>query len=230
MDVQSILYFIFAGILLVSALLVVTVPNPVHSALFLMLSFFSAAGIWIMLQAEFLGILLILVYVGAVMILFLFVVMMINLNLSEPRKGFKALLPWAFGLGTVVVLQMGAVIYHHFNVKPNLDVLKNLMVDGSNTRKIGQVMYTEYAFPFEIAALILLVALIAAVAITLRHRKDAKSQNASAQAQVKSSDRLTMVTVAADMSAHQTNPPTPVVAETAPVAPPMVVAGSQEKK
>jgi NADH-quinone oxidoreductase subunit J len=230
MDVQSILYFIFAGILLVSALLVVTVPNPVHSALFLMLSFFSAAGIWIMLQAEFLGILLILVYVGAVMILFLFVVMMINLNLSEPRKGFKALLPWAFGLGTVVVLQMGAVIYHHFNVKPNLEVLKNLSVDGSNTRKIGQVMYTEYAFPFEIAALILLVALIAAVAITLRHRKDAKSQNASAQAQVRSTDRLTMVTVAADLSAHQTNPPAPVLAEAAPVPPPMVVAGSQEKK
>ena len=175
MDVQSILYFLFAGILLVSALLVVTVPNPVHSALFLMLSFFSAAGIWIMLQAEFLGILLILVYVGAVMILFLFVVMMVNLNLSEPRKGFKALLPWALGLGAVVVLQMGAVIYHHFNVKPNLEVLKNLVADGSNTRKIGQVMYTEYAFPFEVAALILLVALIAAVAITLRHRKDAKS-------------------------------------------------------
>jgi NADH-quinone oxidoreductase subunit J len=95
MDVQSILYFIFAGILLLSALMVVTVPNPVHAALFLILSFFSAAGIWIMLQAEFLGILLILVYVGAVMILFLFVVMMINLNVNEPRKDFKKLLPWA---------------------------------------------------------------------------------------------------------------------------------------
>lgn len=211
MDVQSILYFIFAGMLLVSALLVVTVRNPVHAALFLMLSFFSAAGIWIMLSAEFLGILLILVYVGAVMVLFLFVVMMLNLNLTEPRKGFRALLPWAFGLGSVVLLQMGGVIYHHFYLKPNLDVLKNLEVDGSNTRKIGQVMYTEYAFPFEVAALILLVALIAAVAITLRHRKDAKSQNASLQAQVKSGDRLTMVSVSANMNAHQTNPPAPEV-------------------
>ncbi|TDR31948.1 NADH-quinone oxidoreductase subunit J [Hydromonas duriensis] len=223
MDVQSLLYFIFAGMLLLSALLVVTVPNPVHAALFLMLSFFSAAGIWIMLQAEFLGILLILVYVGAVMILFLFVVMMINLNVGEPRKGFKSLLPWALALGGVVVLQMGAVIYHHFNVKPNADVWKNLVVDGSNTRKIGQVMYTEYAFPFEIAALILLVALIAAVIITLRHRKDAKTQNATAQAQVKASERLTMVAVQADVSAHQTNPPAPVVENSA-------AASAQEKK
>ncbi|MGL4768418.1 MAG: NADH-quinone oxidoreductase subunit J [Formosimonas sp.] len=210
MDVQSILYFIFAGILLISALMVVTVPNPVHAALFLVLSFFSAAGIWIMLQAEFLGILLILVYVGAVMILFLFVVMMINLSVNEPRKNIKKLLPWALGLGAVVVLQMGSVIYHHFNLKPNQDMGATLVANGSNTRKIGQVMFTEYAYPFEIAALILLVALIAAVIITLRHRKDAKAQNASAQAQVKASDRLVMVSVAADMAAHQT---------TAPVAP-----------
>lgn len=213
MDVQNILYFIFAGILLVSALLVVTVPNPVHAALFLILSFFSAAGIWVMLQAEFLGILLILVYVGAVMILFLFVVMMINLNVNEPRKDFKKLLPWAAGLGGIVILQMGSVIYHHFNIKPNTDLSATLVANGSNTRKLGQVMFTEYAYPFEIAALILLVALVAAVAITLRNRKDAKSQNASAQAQVRAGDRLTMVNVTADMNAHQTTKPVVVVEE-----------------
>lgn len=214
MDVQNILYFIFAGILLVSALLVVTVPNPVHAALFLILSFFSAAGIWVMLQAEFLGILLILVYVGAVMILFLFVVMMINLNVNEPRKDFKKLLPWAAGLGGVVILQMGSVIYHHFNIKKP-DVSASLVdsVTHSNTRKIGQVMFTEYAYPFEIAALILLVALVAAVAITLRNRKDAKSQDASGQAQVRASNRLTMVNVTADMNAHQTTKPVVVVEE-----------------
>ena len=210
MDVQSILYFIFAGILLLSALMVVTVPNPVHAALFLILSFFSAAGIWIMLQAEFLGILLILVYVGAVMILFLFVVMMINLNVNEPRKDFKKLLPWASLLGLVVILEMGSVIYHHFNLK-NSDMSRSLVdsVTHSNTRKIGQVLFTDFAFPFEIAALILLVALIAAVVITLRHRKDAKAQNPAKQAQVRAADRLVMVNVVADMSAHQTTPPVP---------------------
>lgn len=211
MDVQNILYFIFAGILLLSALMVVTVPNPVHAALFLILSFFSAAGIWIMLQAEFLGILLILVYVGAVMILFLFVVMMINLNVNEPRKDFKKLLPWGLLLGAVVILEMGSVIYSRFNLTSSVDNASALVAEGSNTRKVGQVLFNEYAYPFEIAALILLVALIAAVIITLRNRKDAKSQNASKQAQVRSGDRLVMVSVAADMSAHQTTPFVPEI-------------------
>jgi NADH-quinone oxidoreductase subunit J len=225
MDVQSILYFIFAGILLLSALMVVTVPNPVHAALFLILSFFSAAGIWIMLQAEFLGILLILVYVGAVMILFLFVVMMINLNVNEPRKDFKKLLPWASLLGLVVILEMGSVIYHHFNVK-TLDMSSSLVdsVTHSNTRKIGQVLFTDFAFPFEIAALILLVALIAAVVITLRHRKDAKAQNPAKQAQVRAADRLVMVNVVADMSAHQTTPPVPESTEHNTAAAPAAIA------
>lgn len=211
MDIQSILYFIFAGFLLCSALLVVTVPNPVHAALFLMLSFFSASGIWMMLQAEFLGILLILVYVGAVMILFLFVVMMINLNTSEPRRDFKKILPWAGLLGFVVMLEMGSVIYHHFNIK-SADLSSNLVdsVTHSNTRKLGQVLFTDFAFPVEVAALILLVALIAAVVITLRQRKEAKVQNPSQQTQVTKRDRLVMLNMSADVNAHQTNPPAPV--------------------
>lgn len=218
MDVQSILYFVFAGILLFSALMVVSVPNPVHSALFLILSFFSAAGIWIMLQAEFLGILLVLVYVGAVMILFLFVVMMINLNLNEPRRDFKKLLPWASLLGFVVIAEMSAVIYHRLNLKSNVDWTHNpLVIESSNTRKVGEVLFTDFAFPFEVASLVLLVALVSAVAITLRSRKDAKSQQPSKQAQVSAKDRLVMVKMEADMSAHQTNPPVlavdPVVEE-----------------
>lgn len=216
MDVQSILYFVFAGILLISALMVVSVPNPVHSALFLIASFFSAAAIWIMLQAEFLGILLVLVYVGAVMILFLFVVMMINLNLNAPRRDFKKLLPWAGLLGLVVIAEMSAVIYHRLNIKSSIDWARNpLVMDGSNTRKVGHVMFNDFAFPFEIASLILLVALVSAVAITLRSRKDAKSQSPSKQTQVRAKDRLVMVQMEADMSAHQTNPPIVVTIEPA---------------
>jgi len=208
MDVQSILYFVFAGFMLLSALMVVTVPNPVHAALFLILTFFSAAAIWVMLQAEFLGILLILVYVGAVMILFLFVIMMINLNANEPRADFKRMLPAALVLGAVVVLQMAAVIYNQYNQKVGADVSQTaLMLDGSNTRKVGHVLFTDFAFPFELAGLILLVALIAAVAITMRARKDAKAQNLSKQAQTRAKDRLVMVQVEPVMSAHQTNPP-----------------------
>ncbi len=208
MDVQSILYFVFAGCMLLSALMVVTVPNPVHAALFLIVTFFSAAAIWVMLQAEFLGILLILVYVGAVMILFLFVIMMIHLDANQPRADFKRILPAALVLGAVVVLQMAAVIYNQYNHKMGADVSQTaLMLDGSNTRKVGHVLFTDFAFPFELAGLVLLVALISAVAITMRARKDAKAQNLSKQAQTRAKDRLVMVQVEPVMSAHQTNPP-----------------------
>ena len=227
MDVQSILYFVFAGVLLLSALAVVTVPNPVHAALFLILSFFSAAGIWIMMQAEFLGILLILVYVGAVMVLFLFVIMMINLNLNEPRADFKKLLPWAFGVGFVILLEMATVIFKHNNTTA---VVKGFTKEGSNTRAIGEVLFTQYALPFEIAALILLVALIAAVIITMRGRKDAKTQNPSRQAQVRSTDRLVMVQVAADLSAHQTNPPAPAAEEPVEAAAPITAPAAAASK
>lgn len=204
MDIQSIVYFIFAAVLLMSAVAVVTVPNPVHSALYLVLSFFTAAGIWIMLQAEFLGILLILVYVGAVMVLFLFVVMMLNLNTERAREGFKKTLALAIGLGALVVVQMGTVLVRYLH-RPAIDNTAQLLtLDGSNTRKVGVVLYTQYALAFELAALILLVALVAAVVITLRNRKESKVQNPSRQAQVRASDRLRVVNMAVDVAAAQT--------------------------
>lgn len=204
MDIQNIIYFVFAAVLLISAMAVVTARNPVHSALYLIVSFFSAAGIWIMLQAEFLGILLVLVYVGAVMVLFIFVVMMLNLNTVKKREGFKKTLALASGLGALVMVQIGTVIYHalHRPAKPNASEM--LVKEGSNTRRIGEVLFTQYALAFELAALILLVALIAAVAITLRNRKEAKEQNPSKQAQVRAQDRLGLVNEAADVEARQT--------------------------
>ena len=204
MDIQNIIYFAFAAVLLISATAVVTARNPVHSALFLIASFFSAACIWIMLQAEFLGILLVLVYVGAVMVLFLFVVMMLNLNTPSDRTGFKKTLALAVGLGVVVVVQIGSVIfaYLHRPAKPN--VAEMLTKEGSNTRRVGEVLYQQYALAFELAALVLLVALIAAVIITLRHRKGAKEQNPGKQAQVKAKDRMVLVNDAPDVQARQT--------------------------
>ena len=204
MDIQSIIYFMFAAVLVASAIAVVTVPNPVHSALFLIVSFFSAAGIWIMLQAEFLGILLILVYVGAVMVLFLFVVMMLNLNTTQKREGFKKTLALAVGLGALIVVQMGSVIFSRLHRPSVSTVATDLSIEGSNTRKIGKVLFTEYALQFELAALILLVALVAAVVITLRNRKEAKVQNPSKQAQTRAKDRLSVVNRPADIEARQT--------------------------
>ncbi|MCE1161098.1 MAG: NADH-quinone oxidoreductase subunit J [Burkholderiales bacterium] len=204
MDIQSVIYFMFAAVLLASAIAVVTVPNPVHSALYLIVSFFSAAGIWIMLQAEFLGILLILVYVGAVMVLFLFVVMMLNLNTTRKREGFKKTLALAVGLGVLVVVQMGSVIFHQLHRPAVATAAADLSIEGSNTRKIGKVLFTEYALPFELAALILLVALVAAVVITLRNRKESKVQNPSKQAQTRAKDRLSVVNQPADVAARQT--------------------------
>ncbi len=204
MDIQSIIYFVFAAILLASAIAVVTVPNPVHSALYLIVSFFSAAGIWLMLQAEFLGILLILVYVGAVMVLFLFVVMMLNLNTTQKREGFKKTLALALGLGALIVVQMGSVIFHKLHHPAVATAAADLSIEGSNTRKIGKVLFTQYALPFELAALILLVALVAAVVITLRNRKESKVQNPSKQAQTRARDRLSVVNEPAQTQARQT--------------------------
>ena len=204
MDIQNIIYFVFAAVLLSCAIAVVTARNPVHSALFLIASFFSAAGIWIMLQAEFLGILLVLVYVGAVMVLFVFVVMMLNLNTVKKREGFKKTLALALGLGALVIVQIGSVIFHYLHRPAKPNAAEMLVKDGSNTRRIGEVLYTQYALAFELAALVLLVALVAAVAITLRNRKGAKEQNPSKQAQTRAQDRLRMVNEAADVDARQT--------------------------
>ncbi len=183
------LFYAFAAVLVVSALRVVTARNPVHAALFLVLAFFNAAAIWLLLRAEFLAITLVLVYVGAVMVLFLFVVMMLDINVERLRAGFWRNLPLAVLVGGVMVFEMIAVLGARiYGAAP-----KPLPADFSNTRALGRVLYTHYAYAFEIAAVILLVAIIAAIALTLRRRKDSRSQDPSEQVRARREERVRLV-------------------------------------
>ena len=204
LEPKSILFYIFAAILIMAALRVITARNPVHAALFLVLSFFTAAAIWMLLHAEFLAILLVLVYVGAVMVLFLFVVMMLDLDLDHLRKGFKQYMPVASLVGAVIVAEMAIVLIRGFigTAQPirNLDP----EVAANNTKALGGLLYTEYLFSFEVAGVILLVAIIASVALTLRRRKDTKTQDIPDQIRTRKEDRVRMVTsMNADSSANK---------------------------
>ena len=201
LEPKSILFFIFAAILVIAALRVITARNPVHAALFLVLSFFTAAAIWMLLQAEFLSIVLVLVYVGAVMVLFLFVVMMLDLDLEHLRKGFKQFLPLASLIGAVIVAEMAIVLVRGFvGTTTPVQALAS-EVAANNTKALGTLLYTTYLFSFEVAGLILLVAIIAAVALTLRQRKDTKTQDIAEQVRTRREDRVRMVTgMSADAS------------------------------
>ena len=205
-DFKSALFFVFAAILVVSAVRVVTTRNPVHAAMFLVLSFFTASGIWMLLKAEFLAITLVLVYVGAVMVLFLFVVMMLDINIDVLRSGFKQSLPLALTIGVVVVLEMSFVIIGAFKVLEPVDP-PALAAATSNTRELGKLVYTEYVYPFEIAAVILLVAIVAAIALTLRRRKDSKRQDVSAQIAVRREDRVRLVKIPAVSNENRRSTP-----------------------
>ncbi len=194
-------FYFFSGLLLLAALGVITSRNPVHSALWLVLSFFSCAALWLLLEAEFLGIVLVLVYVGAVMVLFLFVVMMLDINIEEMRKGFVRYLP----IGALVALILAAqMIWVVGPIGPDIlgDESLNQAVrhgaDYSNTKELGRVLYTEYVLPFEIASIILLVAIVAAISLTLRRRKNTKYQTPSKQIKVKRNDRLRIVKMDAE--------------------------------
>jgi NADH-quinone oxidoreductase subunit J len=187
----TILFYVFAAVMVVSSLLVVTSKNPVHAALFLVLAFFNAAGIWLLLKAEFLAIVLVLVYVGAVMVLFLFVVMMLDINVNRMREGFWGYLPFALGIGAFIVLEMGLVLWNGFNTVGLSSEAAALNLGG--TRELGLLIYTRYIYGFEIAAVVLLVAIIAAVALTLRKRKDSKAIDPGAAVRVKRNDRLRIV-------------------------------------
>ena len=192
------LFYAFASMLVISALLVITVRNPVRAALFLVLTFISSSGIWLLMQAEFLAIALVLVYVGAVMVLFLFVVMMLDINLARLKEGFVRYLP--IGIG-VAALFGGMLIFLIYQVKHDTFVTKMRTLfppspkpaDYSNTEELGSVLYTVYVYPFEIASVILLVAIVAAIALTLRRRPTTKYQNPEEQVQVKRDDRVRMV-------------------------------------
>lgn len=194
MDVQSALFYAFAAVLLFAALRVITVSNPVHAALYLILAFFQAAGVWMLLHAEFLSITLVLVYVGAVMVLFLFVVMMIDVNLETLKQGFWNHFPLAASIGAVLALELASVLMAGFRAAPA--PVPSLDTNGgaiSNTKELGIALYTDYLYPLEIAAVILLVAIIAAIALTMRKRKDSKLQDPADQIKVKPADRLRMV-------------------------------------
>lgn len=190
---QDIVFYILASILLYAGLRVITTRNPVYAALYLVLSFFTAAGIWLLLQAEFLAIVLVLVYVGAVMVLFLFVVMMLDINLDKLREGFWNALPVALPVGGLMAVQMVMIVgVKHFGPdKIEAPALKS--GDVSNTAELGRVLYTDYFLTFELASVVLLVAIVAAIALTLRPRRESKSINPAQQVIVKKADRLRIV-------------------------------------
>ena len=188
-------FYTLAAILLFAALRVITTRNPVHAALHLVLAFFTAAGIWLLLEAEFLAIALVLVYVGAVMVLFLFVVMMLDINIDKLREGFWDYLPMAGIIGLLMAVEMAMVLGGKYFGSPKLDISKAVAkpADYSNTAELGRVLYTDYLLPFELASVVLLVAIVAAIVLTLRDRKESKSMNAADQVLAKKQDRLRIV-------------------------------------
>lgn len=195
MEIKSALFYLFSAVLLFAALRVITSRNPVHAALYLVLAFFQASGIWMLLKAEFLSITLVLVYVGAVMVLFLFVVMMIDINLDALKKDFWKHFPLAAFIGAVLALEVASVLMGGFR---SSQIAVDTAVSGvpvSNTRDLGVLLYTEYLYPLEIAAVILLVAIVSAIALTMRERKDTKAQDPGEQVKVKAADRLRMVKI-----------------------------------
>jgi NADH-quinone oxidoreductase subunit J len=194
----EIVFYVFATVLVVSALGVITVRNPVFAVLFLVLAFFTSAAIWLLLEAEFLAITLVLVYVGAVMVLFLFVVMMLDINIAKMREGFARYLPVGALVGFIILVQMVLVLGpEQFGIDRVAEPVKH-GADYSNTEELGRILYTVYVYPFELAAAILLIAIVAAIALTMRRRPDAKSQNISNQVKVKREDRVRLVRMASE--------------------------------
>ena len=196
MDVKTGFFYLFSVVLLFASFRVVTARNPVHAVLFLMLTFSQASGLWLLLQAEFLAMVLVLVYLGAVMVLFLFVVMMLDLNLDTLRQGFWKHFPLAASLGALIALEMAAVLMSGFRTSEAPKVAAAVGQIGpeiSNSKALGILLYTEYLMPIQVAAAILLVAMIAAIALTLRQRKDSKAISASEQVHVRASDRLVVL-------------------------------------
>jgi NADH-quinone oxidoreductase subunit J len=198
MTFQTILFYFFATVLVVSGLCVITVRNAVYAALFLVLAFVTASALWLLLFAEFLAIALVLVYVGAVMVLFLFVVMMLDINFDKLREGFWKYLPVAATVALVMVIEMALLL-------KGKDFGLGVISPGapqpgaSNVKELGRVLYTDYVLPFELASVILLIAIVAAIALTLRKRKATKYQDMGAQVRVKSTERLKIISMPAEV-------------------------------
>ncbi len=198
MNFVTAVFYFFSAILIYAAFRVVTTRNPVHAALFLVLAFFSASGLWLTLEAEFLAIALVLVYVGAVMVLFLFVVMMLDINIDRLREGFWDYLPLAALVATMLALEM-AIVLGSRSFGLNIVPAPIAHPAGySNTKELGSLLYTDYVYPFELAAVILLVAIVAAITLTMRRRKSSKYQDPSEQVKVKREDRVRMVEMASE--------------------------------
>lgn len=196
MDVKSSLFYLFSTLLLFAAFRVITARNPVHAVLYLVLAFFQAAAVWILLKAEFLAITLVLVYVGAVMVLFLFVVMMLDVDIDSIRVGFWKHFPLAGTIGALIALEMATVLIGGFRISEEpkaLQIISQSITQPSNTKDLGKLLYTAYLYPMQIAAIILLVAVVAAIALTLRDRKDTKYVPAFDQVRVRAKDRMTVV-------------------------------------
>ena len=194
---EQIIFYGFAALLVISALMVISVRNPVHAALFLVLAFFSSAAIWLLLEAEFLAIALVLVYVGAVMVLFLFVVMMLDINLAPLREGFARYLPIGLVIAGLMAVAMGLVVNSAYFHMPQSGGMHHA-ADYSNTRELGRVMYTAYLYPFEVAGAILLVAIVAAISLTMRRRKDIRTPKPEAQIDVRRGDRVRLIKMEAE--------------------------------
>jgi NADH-quinone oxidoreductase subunit J len=192
MNIETLFYF-FASVTVLAALRVITARNPLHAVLFLVLAFVSSAGIWLLLEAEFLAIALVLVYVGAVMVLFLFVVMMLDINIEQLRKGFWHWLPLGALLAGLIVVQM-AMVLGADEISAGKVAVQHA-ADYSNTKELGRLIYTEYVYPFEIAAVLLLLAMVSAIALTLRQRRDTKRQDISKQIKVRREERIRIVSV-----------------------------------
>ena len=219
MDVKTGFFYVFALVMLFSAFRVITARNPVHAVLYLMLTFSQAAGIWLLLKTEFLGIALVLVYLGAVMVLFLFVVMMLDIHIDTVRQGFWRHVPLALAIGALITLEMAVVLFGGFRLSEAPQVPETMtnaagqVVQYSNTKVLGTLLYTKYLYPVEIAAVLLLIAMVAAIALTLRERKDTKKVDPSLQVRVKASDRLQVLKLAPTQAPLPVEPPAAALVE-----------------
>ena len=206
--IQTVLFYVFAAVLLLASFRVITSRNPVHAAMYLVLAFFQAAAIWLLIKAEFLAMVLVLVYVGAVMVLFLFVLMMIRFDAQTARQGFWKHFPLAAAIGTAFIVELGMVFmvnYRHVaQPRPVLGANGQLLPETiSNTNALGQLLYSQYLYPVQIAAVLLLLAIIAAIALTLRSRKDSRYQSPHWQVNVKAADRMRVVKMEPTRAAPQ---------------------------
>jgi NADH-quinone oxidoreductase subunit J len=200
MTFQTFIFYFLSAVLVGAALGVITARNPVHAALLLVLAFFTSSGLWLLLQAEFLAITLVLVYVGAVMVLFLFVVMMLDINIAKLREGFWRYLPLGSLVAFLMVVEMSMILISRSSGFGDVPPPPSLPAGYSNTKELGLLIYTEYVYPFEIASVILLVAIVAAIALTLRKRKLSKYMDPSAQIGIQRKDRVRIVTMASESS------------------------------